>query len=80
MVGIPGIEPGVLFSDGFTIRCRTLRHDTHILVESTGLTLTGILSPVPSFCRLSYDPVIFGVQGWIRTNVAFQRLIYSQVV
>lgn len=29
MVGRPGIEPGVLLSDGVTIRDRTLRSATH---------------------------------------------------
>jgi len=31
-VGVKGIEPNVLFSDGFTVRCLTLRRHSRILV------------------------------------------------
>ena len=32
LVGVKGIEPNVLFSDGFTIRCLTLRRHSRVLV------------------------------------------------
>lgn len=46
------------------------------------------IEPVRALPRWIYNPLphleaslpYFGVQGWIRTNVALQRLIYSQVV
>ena len=31
MVGIPGIEPGVGFPDGVTVRSRTLRGDAQLV-------------------------------------------------
>ena len=38
MVGIPGIEPGVGFPDGVTVRSRTLRGDAQILFVQLGIT------------------------------------------
>ena len=37
MVGIPGIEPGVGFPDGVTVRSRTLRGDAQTLVAPAGV-------------------------------------------
>jgi hypothetical protein len=32
LVGVKGIEPNMLLSDGFTVRCLTLRRHSRILV------------------------------------------------
>ena len=53
MVGIPGIEPGVGFPDGVTVRSRTLRGDALILVAPTRFELvTPVLSGLCSTTEL----------------------------
>ena len=75
-MGIPGIEPGVGFPDGVTVRSRTLRGDAQTLVATFGNDPNH--RPYESQASTCCVAMNIGGQVWLRSTPFAGRVLQTR--